>query len=152
MKIKEIELSWFRGAAETGTLETDLKSVVVYGANGSGKSTFADSAEYLINKGTIRHLAHEYSGVNQEKGIRNTKAPTDKLSKCAVTFEDNSCVSAEIQPNGASEISSSPTALKAAVQSWDIKNHILRQDEVSQFIQCPKGEKYSTLLPVIRAQ
>jgi energy-coupling factor transporter ATP-binding protein EcfA2 len=149
MKIKQIELSWFRGAAENGTLQTDMKSVVIYGANGSGKSNFVDAFEYLINKGIIGHLAHEYSGVHQEKGIRNTKAPADKISKCSVSFEDNSCISAEIQASGASEISSTPAALKTAVQSWDIKSHILRQDEVAQFIQCPKGEKYSTLLPLL---
>jgi energy-coupling factor transporter ATP-binding protein EcfA2 len=149
MRIKRIELSWFRGAAENGSLDTDLKSVVVYGSNGSGKSTFVDSLEYLINKGLIAHLAHEYSGSNQEKGVRNTQAPADKLSKCSVTFEDNSFISAEIQPSGASEISSNPTDLKTAIQSWDVKNHILRQDEVARFIHCSKGEKYSTLLPLL---
>ena len=43
MRIEAITLSWFRGAAENAALDTGSKRVVIYGANGSGKSTFADA-------------------------------------------------------------------------------------------------------------
>lgn len=35
MKIANIDLSWFRGASERVLLETDGKSVVIYGDNAS---------------------------------------------------------------------------------------------------------------------
>jgi len=149
MKIKQIELNWFRGAAESGVLQTDLKSVVVYGPNASGKSTFVDGMEYILRNGAIEHLAHEYSGVYQEKGVRNTKAPNDKISRGIIYFEDNSSVMTEIQPDGSFTISGNPIGIKKIVQNWDVKTHILRQDEVARFIHCTKGEKYSTLLPLL---
>ncbi|MDO8700505.1 MAG: AAA family ATPase, partial [Deltaproteobacteria bacterium] len=62
MRIKSIELEWFRGAADPVTIEPDCKSLVVYGANGSGKSSFVDAVEYVLNDGKIGHLSHEYSG------------------------------------------------------------------------------------------
>ena len=149
MQIKKIELSWFRGASQNASLDMDSKSAVVYGANGSGKSSFADAVEYLINKGSVAHLAHEYSGVHQERGIRNVKAPDDEISKCAIIFGDDSLVSASIQLNGSATFSSTPANLKETIQTWDVKKYILRQDEVAAFIQCSKGEKYSTLLPLL---
>lgn len=76
MRINRLELIWFRGAAESGILDAGSKSVVVYGANASGKSTFVDGVEYITRNGRICHLQHEYSGFYQEKGVRNTSAPS----------------------------------------------------------------------------
>ena len=56
MRINAIQLSWFRGAADPVSLEPNGKSMIVYGANGSGKSSFVDAIEYVLNNGKIRHL------------------------------------------------------------------------------------------------
>jgi len=77
VRIKNIKLEWFRGAADQIALDPDCKSLVVYGANGSGKSSFVDGVEYLLHKGKIGHLSHEYSGRHQEKAIPNTHKPKD---------------------------------------------------------------------------
>ncbi len=42
MRIKAIQLSWFRGAADPVSLKPDCKSMVVYGDNGSGKLSFGE--------------------------------------------------------------------------------------------------------------
>lgn len=149
MKINQVELSWFRGAAESGVLETRSKSVVVYGPNASGKSTFVDGLEYIIRAGAIKHLAHEYSGVHQEKGVRNTKTPNDKLSTIVIYFDNDTHIEAKIQFDGSKSIVGSPSGINDILQNWDMKTHILRQDEVADFISCTKGEKYSALLPLL---
>jgi len=149
MRLNKIQLSWFRGAAESGILDLNSKNVVVYGANGSGKSTFVDAIEYAINEGKIRHLSHEYSGRRQELGIRNTHTPDGMSSKCAIYFDDGSCVSADIKPSGTFVLNSEPPELLQRVQSWALENHLLRQDEVSEFIHLTKGKKYSVLLPLL---
>lgn len=149
MRIDRVELSWFRGAAENGILETDSKSVVVYGANASGKSTFVDGIEYIIENGKIRHLSHEYSGSYQEKGVRNTHTPYDEISRSAIYFDDGSFITVEIKPDGTFTISSDPADLKLAIQSCNVESHLLRQDEVSRFIHYTKGQKYSVLLPLL---
>lgn len=60
MRIKSIKLAWFRGAADGVTLDTESKSIVVYGENGSGKSSFVDAVEHVLNDGRVGHLAHEH--------------------------------------------------------------------------------------------
>ena len=42
--------------------------------------------------------------------------------------------------------------LLAIVQGWDVQRHILRQDEVSDFIHLTKSKKYSVLSPLLGLQ
>ena len=146
MRIKSIALEWFRGAADRVTLELDCKSLVVYGANGSGKSSFVDAVEYVLSNGRIRHLAHEYSGKHQEKGIPNTHKPKDRKATLNIKFKDDSELRTEIRDNG----SSTRTGAEAvAMDTWDYRRTVLRQDEVAAFIHDTKGNKYSALLPLL---
>lgn len=149
MRIETIELSWFRGAAENCVLPTADKNVVVYGANGSGKSSFADAIEYIIN-GKIEHLSHEYSGSRQEKGIRNTHTPNRESSKIKVVFKGNAYIDVEITPDGTPSFESSPIDLIDFIkQEWELERFVLRQDEVANFVVSRKGAKYSALLPLL---
>lgn len=146
MRITSVSLSWFRGAADPVALECNCKSIVVYGANGAGKSSFVDAIEYAINNGRIEHLAHEYSGRRQEKGLRNTHAPANEKARLSIKFKDDSEHTVQIGEDGSSTITRSDTA---AISSWEYRRIVLRQDEVSHFIHARKGEKYSALLPLL---
>ena len=86
MKIETIELKWFRGAASSTKIDLGGKNIVIYGSNGSGKSSFVDAFEYLIQNGRIKHLSHEFSGRKQEKGIRNTHTPANTNSEIIINF------------------------------------------------------------------
>lgn len=146
MRIKSVEIAWFRGAADLISLELDSKSIVVYGENGSGKSTFIDAIEYLVNDGRIEHLAHEYSGRHQENAIINTHTPKGKDTEINIIFHDGSNAKVSIKENGSfSRIEEGTEDIK----TWDYRQTILRQDEVAMFIHHSKGEKYSTLLPLL---
>ncbi len=149
MRISSIQLAWFRGAADPVSLEPDCKSMVVYGINGSGKSTFVDAVEFVLNDGKIGHLNHEYSGRRQEKAIPNTHKPHDRKTEFAIKFKDNSEHRTEIKQNGSS---SSSGAEAAAMATWDYRRTVLRQDELSAFIHDTKGNKYSALLPLMGLQ
>ncbi len=150
MKINSISLSWFRGASDRAILNTDLKNVVVYGSNGSGKSSFSDAIEYIVSRGKIGHLTHEYSGSKQEKGVINTCAPEGySCSTIRIAFEGDFSVDVEIKPDGTPTFSSNPDDLVEFIQTWELERLILRQDEVASFIQKTKGVKYSVLLPLL---
>ncbi len=146
MRIKAIQLSWFRGAADPVSLEPDCKSMVVYGGNGSGKSCFVDAVEYVLNDGKIGHLAHEYSGKHQEKAVPNTHKPQGRKTQFKIKFKDDSELKTEIKPNGSS---TSSGAEPVAMGTWDYRRTVLRQDEVAEFIHDTKGGKYSALLPLL---
>lgn len=145
MRLDNIELTWFRGAADLIQLTPKSKSMILYGENGSGKSSFIDAIEYVIKKGRIEHLAHEYSGKHQEKGILNTHIPAGKKAEIRIGFKDGSQLSTIIAQNGTFTTSGNT----AGVDSWAYQRTILRQDEIAAFIQDTKLAKYSTLLPLL---
>jgi len=149
MRIKAISLSWFRGAADAVSLEPDCKSMVVYGVNGSGKSSFVDAVEYTLNDGKIGHLAHEYSGKHQEKAVPNTHTPDGRNAELSIKFADDSELKIKIPRDGTLIISGGEAA---AVGTWDYRRTVLRQDEVAAFIHDTKGGKYSALLPLLGLQ
>lgn len=146
MRIKIIELSWFRGAADPVSLEPDCKSMVVYGVNGSGKSSFVDAVEYVLNDGKISHLAHEYSGKHQEKAVPNTHKPPDRKIELKIKFKGDSELKTEITQDGSA---TSSGAEAVAMGTWDYRRTVLRQDEIAAFIHDTKGGKYSALLPLL---
>ena len=145
MRFESIELAWFRGAANPVSLEPNRKSMVVYGENGSGKSSFVDAVEYAVNNGRIEHLRNEYSGSKQVKAIPNTHRPKGSRTTLTFKFVDNSTLNIDFNPNGSSKSSGSQTI---AVRGWQYRQTVLRQNEVSEFIHDTKGGKYSALLPL----
>ncbi len=126
-------------------MDTQGKSMVVYGVNGSGKSSFVDAIEYAINDGRIAHLAHEYSGKKQEYAIPNTHKPKEARVEFSIEFLDNSPVTTEIKSDGSAKTSGS-------IRAWDYRRTVLRQDEVAAFIKHTKGDKYSALVPLFGLQ
>ncbi len=137
MKIKKIKISWFRGSSDPIELDFISKSLVLYGENGAGKSTFVDAIEYNINNGKINHLTHEYSGKRQEKAVVNTHIPGSQNGEIFITLEDNSIVETRILKNGSFTI----TPTTSEITSWDYRSTVLRQNEVADFITDTKGNK-----------
>ena len=145
MRIQTICLSWFRGAANMASLESENKSMVIYGQNGTGKSSFVDAVEYAINNGKLEHLSHEYSGRNQEKGIPNTHTPKDCTTKFSIKFDNGASVNVQIRPNGTY---TKEDTNQVKMEEWDYHRIVLRQGDVMNFISQTKGGRYSTLLPL----
>lgn len=146
MRIKLIQLSWFRGAADAVSLELDGKSTVVYGVNGSGKSSLVDAVEYLLKGGKIGHLSHEYSGKKQEKAVLNTHKPTVQKGEILIKFKNDTELKAQIAQDGNAIITG---AEAVSMHTWDYPRIVLRQDEFAEFICDTKGGKYSALLPLL---
>lgn len=150
MKIDTIELSWFRGAATKATLKTGLKSVVVYGENACGKSSFVDAIEFIITQGKIEHLKNEFSDRNN--CVINTETPDGEDCKARIYFEGGGYIEAQVPQTGKISFEASSDDLLTTIQEWDMQRHILRQDEVSDFIHLTKSKKYSVLSPLLGLQ
>jgi RecF/RecN/SMC family protein len=146
VRIDAISLSWFRGAADPISLDLGCKSMVVYGTNASGKSSFVDAVEYVLNGGRITHLAHEYSGKKQEHAVPNRLKPRGATTGICIRFRDKSEIRVEVNGDGSSKSSG---ASSSVVGVWDYRRTVLRQDEVVAFIKGTKGDKYSSLLPLL---
>lgn len=147
MKISTIELNWFRGAGERVYLDTGGKSVVIYGDNATGKSSFADAFEFIIRKGRILHLQHEYA--REENSIINTAAPTGAPARAIFEFDTGEYVSVLIPSEETNTYDADPPEFLGDIQSWQIAQHLLRQDEIANFIKKTKSDKYSALSPLL---
>ncbi len=146
MKLRSIKLSWFRGASDDVSLDLAGRSTLVYGENGSGKSSFVDALEYAISDGKIAHLRHEYCSPHYANAIPNTHRPKDKRTWLTITLHDGTSATCEFKPSGASIDGGDGLD---HIRSWDCRRTILRQDEVARFISDRKGDKYSALLPLL---
>ncbi len=144
-RVQELKLSWFRGAAELSVYPINGQSVVIYGENGSGKSSFVDGVELLI-EGKCEHLSHEYSGTYQEKGLFNTHRPPGATTSVALIFTDGSDVAVSMSAPSKPVPAGSA---KARIKGWSLARSVLRQDEIATFIKATKLDKYSALLPLL---
>jgi len=71
MKIKNIEISSFRGIRYSLNLSLDSsKSVLIYGDNGSGKSSITDALEWFYDD-KVEHLSKEEIGPKGINALRN---------------------------------------------------------------------------------
>lgn len=144
MKLRSIQLQWFRGAAADATLHLDGRSAVVYGPNGAGKSSYVDGVEALLGGGRVSHLSHEYAGRHQEKGLVNTARPAGQSTKVVATLADGST-------EALSWTSGAPSRARtgATVMAWEYRRTALRQEDLAGFISATKGEKYSAVVPLL---
>jgi hypothetical protein len=100
--------------------------------------------------GKVAHLAHEYSGRHQEKGLINTHRPPGRPASVTVSVaETGEGVTCTWIGSGAPKT----TGLdKVPLNTWDYRRTALRQEEVAEFIRSTKAERYSALLPLLGLQ
>ena len=153
LRIDSLELSWFRGAGDHAEIAVGGRSCVVYGDNASGKSSFVDGFEYVLEMGRIEHLRNEYADRSGQRNcVRNTSAPDDVDAKSIVNFVDGNNVFAVIPSDGRISYGSSSDGLLDQFRKWKRPSHVLRQDEVGEFIEKSKGQKYNALIPLLGLQ
>jgi len=75
VKIKGFEISGFRGIRKHIGIEFDSsKSILIYGDNGSGKSSITDAFEWFYYD-KIEHLSSEEIGTKGLPALRNIFLP-----------------------------------------------------------------------------
>src|SRR6266487_1415613 len=69
-KIKALEIKGIRGVRENLSLTLNGNSILIYGDNGSGKSSITDSIEFIY-KNKIKHIKDEETGRTLKEAYRN---------------------------------------------------------------------------------
>lgn len=149
-KINSLHISGIRGIKHLLELNLDKKSILLYGDNGSGKSSITDAFEwYYYDK--VGHLISEETGATKGKGalrnlfLENSEDATIKID-CS-----NPELSSQKTINSALRITQSNTSIRyneflSASQS---ENLILRYKDLVKFIIATKKEKLDTLQEII---
>lgn len=149
-KIKTIKINGLRGVRKPLTLDLNKKSILVYGDNGTGKSSVTDSFEWFFYD-KIEHLSNEEIGRRKGRdALRNIFIPETEDSFIELTFDENKLDSKKSIDNSLKTFNSNETDdFKKFIASSFSERLILRYRDLVQFIIAGKTDKLKELQNII---
>ncbi|MCX6579898.1 MAG: hypothetical protein NT166_06900 [Candidatus Aminicenantes bacterium] len=151
-KIKSISIKGLRGIKEQLTLEPNQKSVLLFGENGSGKSSITDVIEWFYNN-RIDHLSGEEIGRGGLEALKNIflNDNTDAVADLEFTDEKLNSQKTIYYKAGSlhSEFSNPEPIFKEYVDMSRKENLILRHQDLLKFILFSKKDKLDNLSEII---
>ena len=148
-KIKSINITGIRGVREGLNLSPDKKSLLIYGDNGTGKSSITDALEWFYND-SIEHLTGEEVGGKGKNALRNVFLNPSDEAKIEIQYS-NKLLDNEKSINNLLKTFNSNNSKEFASyfgQSQS-ENLILRYRDLVQFIIATKGDKLKHLQNII---
>jgi len=153
IKIKSLCIKGFRGVKKELSLELNFKSALLFGDNGSGKSSITDAIEWLY-KDSVRHLSSDE--IDRKGGLtalRNIFIADIEKSSVEISFTDGSLDSQKSislkKSNPEVENSNNSDAFVEYIESSKNENLILRYRDLTDFVLSTKKEKLDSLSKVI---
>lgn len=150
VKIKSIQIKGVRGVKNTLSIPLDEKSLLIYGDNGTGKSTITDSIEWYM-KDEVRHLSS--SEIDLKEAIRNSNLAEEEESFIEIDFNKSGLKSKKSlslkRGKYVPQNSNITTDFNEYIDSASNENLILRYQYLTEFIEKPRGEKLKSLSDVI---
>lgn len=148
-KIKSINITGIRGVRERLNLFPDSKSLLIYGDNGTGKSSITDAVEWFYNN-SIEHLKSEEVGGKGKNALRNVFLHPSDEAKIEIHYSDKLLDNGKSINNVLKTLDSNSSKEFASyfTQSQS-ENLILRYRDLVQFIIATKGDKLKHLQNII---
>jgi hypothetical protein len=152
VKIKNIHIKGLRGIKEELALPLEGKSIVLYGDNGTGKSSITDALEWFYyNK--VAHLSSEEIGKSGIEAMRNILLPNDKEASLEIKYSKNelNCIKSIEMKKGSlrSDSSNKTVHFREFIEASEKEKLILRNNELVNFILNTKTEKLANLSEII---
>ena len=152
-KIKNFNIVGLRGIKDCLSLNLDKQSALLYGDNGTGKSSITDAFEWFYN-GSIAHLSNEE--IDRKGGItalRNIFLTGEDGAHFKVSFTKNNLDNTKTisDNNGKLNVNSSNTSVGFNIYLDDSnkENLILRYGDLISFINASKTDKLKELSKII---
>lgn len=139
--IQRLDIKGFRGVSQRKSLLFNGKSVLLFGENGTGKSTFVDALEKLFT-GEVYTLDHRAQGLSSEKHGPHVKSAAEN-PEIAVTFSDGTKVAAS------SITRTLPEGVQHYLQAGRQPVYILRRAQLLEFIESQPRDRYELLRPYL---
>lgn len=148
IKLRKVEIAGFRGARMPIELDfaSSWKSVIIYGTNGSGKSTFSDAVEWLFHK-RVNHLWREDCF---EEALRNLNLTEAENAVVRLKFSDAK-LDCEHTLDGKLNVkrSNKSADFKQYLEASEAERLVLRYAELQEFITKTKGDKKKVIAEII---
>jgi len=153
VKIKSIEIGGFRGIRKHIEIEFDsLKSILIYGDNGSGKSSITDAFEWFYYD-KIEHLSSEEIGTKGLPALRNIFLPDSDDTYIEVKYSDSECDSQKKlfikKSKLTSEYTNTAQKFKDYLNTALKENLLLRYKDLLRFILSTKAQKLEEISQII---
>jgi hypothetical protein len=152
IKIKNIAIKGIRGIKEPLILPLNERSVLLYGDNGTGKSSITDSIEWFFTN-NITHLSS--AEIDLKDALRNSFISNEEKSSIEIHFSRPDLNSTKVlsykQEKLVTEFNapSSPDNSSRYLRFSENENLLLRFQFLTNFINQPKGEKLKHLSDII---
>jgi len=153
MKLKCLEISGFRGIRKDISMDFDSsKSVLIYGDNGSGKSSIADAFEWFYCD-KIEHLSTEEIGTKGVSALRNIFLPDSDDASVTLNCSDSKCDSRKKLFYKKAKLNSEHSNISQDFKDYLIEslreNLILRYKDLLRFILSTKAQKLEEISQII---
>jgi len=150
MKINKLTIKGLRGVKGELTLDLSGKSALLYGDNGSGKSTIADAVEWYY-KDKVEHLKGEEIG--RLEALRHIDLPDDQIASASINLTDNSltserCLAVE-KARLTMSYSNDNDKFKSYIAESANENLVLRYRELTTFVLATKAQRLEALSSII---
>lgn len=142
-RIRRLDVQGFRGIRQEVGLLIESKSVLLFGENGTGKSSFVDALERLL-VGRVSTLDGRAAGLSSERHgphIRSGPYPT----RIALTFDDAAATVLDLQ----TDKHTLPPPIKDYLNAAGENVYILRRRQILDFIESQPRDRYGFLRPFI---
>jgi energy-coupling factor transporter ATP-binding protein EcfA2 len=149
-KIKSLRIFGIRGVKDEIAINLDKKSVLIFGENGSGKSSLTDALEWYYSD-SIEHLKSEESGAARGRGsLRNLFIPKGDKSYLEIGFSEGNLDSTKsIDSSLKSSFSNTSEDFNSYLSATQSENLYLRFRTLIEFIVSSKTEKLKKLQGII---
>ncbi len=149
IKINSITIKGFRGIKESFEVPLKGRSVLVYGDNGTGKSSIADGLEWFFND-EVKHLSGEEI---DRRALRNFHITDSEDSSILLEFSDsklNTLKTLSIKKDKLiTSLSNDSIEFKEYYNESRKENLILRYRNLEDFIKGSKSDKLKYLSEII---
>jgi hypothetical protein len=152
IKINNIIIKGIRGAKNNLELPLNGKSILLYGDNGSGKSSISDSIEWFYTN-RVSHLSSN-SEIDLKDALRNSTLNNYDVSEVNISFVketylDCSKILFNKREKLTTEISNTSDVFKQYLDDSKDENLLLRYQYLTNFIDDTKGDKLKYLSDII---
>jgi DNA repair exonuclease SbcCD ATPase subunit len=146
IKLKQLKISGLRGVKDSLSLPLDKRSLLIYGDNGTGKSSITDAIEWFYFD-KIGHLAGNEIG---KDSLRNIFISDKDDSKIEFQFSDTKLDTEKSLDSSLKMFNSnSSKEFYTYISESQSENLFLRYRDLTRFVIATKGERLKELQPII---
>jgi len=151
-KINSIVLKGFRGVKDQLILTLDSKSVLLYGDNGSGKSSIADAIEWFYYD-TVEHLSNEEIGRGGIPALRNIYLSSNEEAYVEIKYDDTQLTNKKQlfikKGRLTAENSNNSRDFKEYLDESKKERLILRYSDLAKFVLLSKSDRLKYFSEII---